>query len=84
MIHYSGSPKPWKEFYYSLALCSPFMKVKEQSLWANDVLQPPTKTIEYRFMSRKYVRTGRIWKAFLWQIKYIISKIKEQLNTADC
>lgn len=76
LIHYSGSPKPWKEFYYSAASCSPFAEVKEQSFWTDEQMQPPVKPIEYRFMSRKYARLGNYGKWLIWQIKYIAQKIK--------
>ena len=76
MVHYSGSPKPWTEFYFAKAEMSPFELVRRNSQWKDVPLQAPKSAREKRFMSRKCRYQKRYCSFILWQVRYLLAKIK--------
>jgi lipopolysaccharide biosynthesis glycosyltransferase len=76
LVHYSGSPKPWTEFYFSQADVSPFEKVRQDSQWKNIPLQAPKTAREKRFMSKKCLFQKKYCSFILWQLRYLWEKIK--------
>lgn len=53
LVHYSGSPKPWTEFYFSNAKISPFELARQISEWKEVPLQAPQTAQEKDLCQRK-------------------------------
>lgn len=75
LVHYSGSPKPWAEFYFSRAVISPFESVRKISQWKDVPLQKAKTAQEKRFMSKKCLRQKDFGHFVLWQLRYLIKKL---------
>ena len=75
LVHYSGSPKPWAEFYFSKAAISPFESVRKISQWKDVPLQKAKTAQEKRFMSKKCLRQKDFGHFVLWQLRYLIKKL---------
>lgn len=77
IIHFIG-PKPWLSWYISegnTAFDKEYYKTMNQSEWKDISLQQPHKTVEYRYMSKKYFKNREWCKGLQWHFKYLIRKI---------
>ena len=75
LVHYSGSPKPWTELYFSNAKISPFELARQISEWKEVPLQAPRTAQEKRFMSKKSLLYKDYIGFMKWQIKYLYQKL---------
>lgn len=75
LVHYSGSPKPWTEFYFSKAAISPFESIRKISQWKDVPLQKPYTAQEKKVYVKKMLTSKDFGHFVLWQLRYLIKKL---------
>ena len=79
IVHFTG-PKPWRSWYIGEGneiFDQEYYKTIGQSEWKDVPLQQPRKTVEYRFMSKKYFKNGEWLKGIQWHLRYLMRKISK-------
>lgn len=77
IIHFTG-PKPWLAWYIgegNKIFDKEYYKTMQQSEWRDVPLQGPCKTVEYRYMSKKYLKNGHLLKGIKWHFRYLKHKL---------
>ena len=75
LVHYSGSPKPWTQYYFSDNELSPYRRIMSISSWKSVPYLKPRKTREYRFMSKACMYKRDYVGSVLWKIRYLFRKL---------